>query len=50
MRVWKPVAEFELMDIGNDFYMVKFDEEVDRTKIMDGGCWMIFEHYLMLEK
>lgn len=49
VRVWKPVAGFEIMDIGNDYYMVKFDEEVDRTKVVEGGPWMIFDHYLTVQ-
>lgn len=45
-RIWKLSAGFELMDIGNDFFMVKFDVEGDRTKVMDEGPWMVFDHYL----
>lgn len=36
-RIWKPQAGFELMDIGSGFYMVKFDMEGDRTKVMEEG-------------
>lgn len=48
-RIWKLTAGFELMDIGNDFYMVKFDIEGDRAKVVDGGPWMIFDHYLTVQ-
>jgi hypothetical protein len=34
------------MDVGNGFYMVKFDMEEDRAKVVNGGSWMIFDHYL----
>lgn len=37
------------MDMGNDFFMVKFDNECDRTKVMDEVPWMIFDHYLMVQ-
>lgn len=45
-RVWKLMAGFEIIDIGNDFFMVKLEEEVDRNKEMDEGPWMIFDRYL----
>lgn len=48
-RVWKLVAGFEIMDIGNDFFMVKFDNEKDRSKVMEEGPWMIFDHYLTVQ-
>lgn len=36
-RIWKLIAGFEIMDIGNNYYMVKFDNEQDRFKVMEGG-------------
>ncbi|MCI25113.1 hypothetical protein A2U01_0046302, partial [Trifolium medium] len=43
---WKLVGGIELMDIGNAFYMVKFDGEDDKNKVINGGPWMIYDHYL----
>lgn len=37
------------MDIGNGFFMVKFDLEVNKSTIMEGGSWMIFNHYLTVQ-
>lgn len=34
------------MDVDNGFFMVKFDLEADREKVIEGGPWMIFDHYL----
>lgn len=36
------------MDIGNGFFMAKFDYEEDRNKVINGGPWMIFDHYLSI--
>lgn len=49
MRLWKLSSGFDMMDIGNDFYMVKFDVELDRTKVLEEGPWMIFDHYLTVQ-
>ncbi|XP_057452752.1 uncharacterized protein LOC130744598 [Lotus japonicus] len=39
-------ADFELLDVDNGFFLVKFDLEQDKKKVMEGGPWMIFDHYL----
>lgn len=44
--LWKLVGGFELMDVDYGFYMVKFDLEEDRDKVIHGGPWMIFDHYV----
>lgn len=49
LRVWKPMAGFDIMAIGNSLFMVKFEEEVDRTKVINGGPWMIYDHYLTVQ-
>ena len=45
-NIWKLNGGFELRDIGHGFYMVKFDVEEDRWKVISGGPWMVFDHYL----
>ena len=45
-RLWKPSGGFELMDLGHGFYLLKFDLEEDKSKVLDGGPWMLFDHYL----
>ncbi|XP_057432779.1 uncharacterized protein LOC130725578 [Lotus japonicus] len=43
---WRLSGDFELLDVGNGFFMVKFDVVEDRNKVIGGGPWMIFDHYL----
>ncbi|CAJ2652742.1 unnamed protein product [Trifolium pratense] len=45
-NVWKLTGGFELMDVGYSYYMVKFDGEEDKNKVINGGPWMIYDHYL----
>jgi hypothetical protein len=45
-KVWNFAKGFELMDVGHGFFMVKFNQEMDRMKVMNGGPWMILDHYL----
>jgi hypothetical protein len=44
--LWKLAGNFDRVDIGHGFFMVKFDLEADREKVLTGGPWMIFDHYL----
>lgn len=44
--VWKISGAMDVVDIGYGLYMVKFDVSADREKVISGGPWMIFDHYL----
>lgn len=43
-NAWRLTGGFELLDVDNGFFLVKFDKEEDKRKVMDGGPWMIFDH------
>ncbi|XP_057453024.1 uncharacterized protein LOC130744879 [Lotus japonicus] len=44
--VWRLSSDFDLLDVGNGFFMAKFDCQEDREKVISGGSWMVFDHYL----
>ncbi|PNY06441.1 hypothetical protein L195_g002907 [Trifolium pratense] len=46
--VWKLTSDIDMLDIGHGFFMVKFDLEADREKVINGGPWMIFDHYVAI--
>ncbi|PNY04054.1 ribonuclease H, partial [Trifolium pratense] len=48
-RLWKLTSGFDMLDINNGFYMIKFDLESDKIKVVDGGPWMVFDHYLRVQ-
>lgn len=45
---WKLSGGLDIMDVGNGFFMVKFDLIVDREKVINEGPWMIFYHCLVV--
>jgi hypothetical protein len=45
-KIWKLQGGFDIMDNDNGFYMVKFDQAVDKEKVITGGPWLIFDHCL----
>jgi hypothetical protein len=38
----------DVLDVGHGFFMIKFDLEADREKVINGGPWMIFDHYVAI--
>lgn len=46
--LWKLTADMDIMDIGHGFFMIKFDLEADREKVINGGPWMILDHYVAI--
>jgi len=49
-NVWKLTGGFELMDVGNSYYMVKFDGLEDKNKVINGDPWMIYDHILAVSQ
>lgn len=49
-RLWKLNGGFEIMDVDNGYYMAKFDQLGDREKVVTGGPWMLFDHYLVVTR
>lgn len=47
---WKPQGLIEIMDIDNGFHMVKFDNVMNRERILSGGLWMLIDHYVVVRQ
>ena len=48
--VWKLFAGFDVMDVGNGYFMIKFDYEAYREKVISEGPWMVNDCYLAMKK
>ncbi|XVE91332.1 hypothetical protein REPUB_Repub01dG0001000 [Reevesia pubescens] len=42
-------GEFELIDLGHGFYVVKFERMEDRFRVLTKGPWKIMDHYLTVQ-
>ncbi|XP_045821903.1 uncharacterized protein LOC123914775 [Trifolium pratense] len=47
---WGLAGEFDLLDIGNGFFVVKFNSEEDKTKVIKGIPWDIYGHHLLIRQ
>ncbi|GKV42659.1 hypothetical protein SLEP1_g50035 [Rubroshorea leprosula] len=43
---WRTKGEFEVIDIGNGYYVSKFSSSEDCSRILIGGPYKFFDHYL----
>ncbi|PPS10157.1 hypothetical protein GOBAR_AA10486 [Gossypium barbadense] len=44
--LWNPKCPVQLMDLENNFFLVRFQDENNYNKALIGGPWVIFRRYL----
>ena len=49
-KLWCPKGSLQFIDIGNNFYVVRFGDMSDYVNALENGPWMIAEHYLMVQR
>ncbi|GMI93089.1 hypothetical protein HRI_002978200 [Hibiscus trionum] len=47
--LWKLVGRFQLVDLENDYFLVKLEQEEDYLRILTTGPWTIFGSYLTVQ-
>ncbi|KAF7839253.1 uncharacterized protein G2W53_007735 [Senna tora] len=47
-QMWGRTGEIDLMDLGNDYYLAKFDTYYDREFALTGGPWIVLDHCLIV--
>ena len=47
--LWKPVARMDCIDLGRDFFLIKFHDEFDYDKVLRGGPWFVGDHFLAIK-
>lgn len=47
--MWSPRNPVQLMDMENDFYLVRFQDDDNVNKVLSGGSWVIFKQYLFVQ-
>ncbi|XLR08093.1 hypothetical protein S83_036031 [Arachis hypogaea] len=46
--MWGKQGSIEVMDLGNEFFIMKFFSQEDLDFALTGGPWKIFDHYLAI--
>ncbi|KAL4284922.1 hypothetical protein GQ457_16G024930 [Hibiscus cannabinus] len=47
--LWNPLGEISLIDLDNEYYLVRFANEDDFHKVLSGGPWVIYGSYLTIQ-
>ncbi|KAL4279694.1 hypothetical protein GQ457_03G033660 [Hibiscus cannabinus] len=47
--LWHPRGELQLIDLENNYYLVRFEDERDYVDVLVNGPWTIFGNYLTVQ-
>lgn len=48
-HLWKPSTLVKIMDMKNNYFMVKFQEESNYIRALTKGPWIVFGQYLTVQ-
>lgn len=48
--LWNPKGDFELIELGEGFFIAKFYLDEDLRYVLEEGPWVIFGHYLTVRR
>ena len=47
--LWNPTVRMTCVNLGKDFFLIKFSAEEDYDKVLHGGPWFIGGHFLAIK-
>lgn len=50
VKLWNLSGDFKLIDLQNEFFLVRFYEASDYERVLYDGPWMILGHYLIVQR
>ena len=48
--IWMPVGRMDCIDLGNDFFLIKFELHSDLEVVIKGGPWFAGKHFLAIRQ
>ena len=48
--LWKPVAKLDCVNLGKDFFFIRFSNSDDYDKVLRGEPWFVGEHFLAIKQ
>ncbi|KAK2399216.1 zinc ion binding / nucleic acid binding protein [Trifolium repens] len=49
-QMWVKKGIINIIDLGNDYYLVTFSNELDHATALTNGPWFIYDHYLTVRE
>ncbi|KAL6534886.1 hypothetical protein OROGR_013561 [Orobanche gracilis] len=47
--LWQQMGGYEVRDIHHGYFLVKFDLETDKERVIKGAPWLVYDHYLLVK-
>ena len=47
--LWKPMARMDCVNLGKDYFLIRFNNDEDHDKVLRGGPWFVGEHFLAIK-
>ncbi|KAL4324061.1 hypothetical protein GQ457_11G028370 [Hibiscus cannabinus] len=47
--LWNPIGELQLIDMENEYFLVRFANEEEFVKVLSGGPWIVYDSYLTVQ-
>lgn len=48
LDMWRPVGKLDCVNLGKDFFLVRFSLKDDYVNVLKGGPWFVNDHYLSI--
>lgn len=48
--LWNPCGKMDYIDLGADYFLIKFDLEEDVDRVLKGGSWFIRQQFLAIRQ
>ncbi|KAJ1392760.1 hypothetical protein SESBI_35587 [Sesbania bispinosa] len=49
-KLWNPRGDLELIDLENEYFLIRFSASEDYDMVFEDGPWMILGHYVVVQK
>ncbi|KAJ1378330.1 Zinc finger, CCHC-type [Sesbania bispinosa] len=50
IKLWQPRARLEVIDLDNEYFVIRFEDWDDLHHVLEGGPWMIAGHYIVIQR
>ncbi|XP_050277720.1 uncharacterized protein LOC126719182 [Quercus robur] len=47
--LWKPIARMDCVNLGKDYFLIRFSNDEDYDKVLHGGPWFVGGHFLAIK-
>ncbi|KAJ1416228.1 Zinc finger, CCHC-type [Sesbania bispinosa] len=49
IKLWRPRARLEVIDLDNEYFVIRFEDYDDLVHMLEDGSWMLADHYIVIQ-